>query len=180
MDLYHEISEVSYNEGNKNLRFGVLDCKVDNNICDDLQIKTNLVMHYYGEENQWTTLHDFLYKTVEDVLKEDLTIEKFDQPGVMCVLFKIVSCPYCTEALQQWTRVEHHFENSEVFTAIFDCNRHRSHCHRFNVRRYPAILFIENSEDGLQQFDKFNEDRTSHNIINYIERMHKSRRDSSL
>lgn len=181
VDLYHELSEVSFNEGNKNLKFGVLDCSTDSQLCDELQVKRNLELQYYGDSNQWKTLNDFLAKTINDVLKEDVTIAKFDQPGSMCVLFKIVSCPYCQEALQQWTRVESYYENStRIHAATFDCTRHRSYCHRFNVRRYPAILYIENTSDGLQQFDKFNEDRTSMNIIHYCDRMYRTKRDSSL
>lgn len=179
--MYHEISEVSFNEGNKNLKFGVLDCLTDPNTCDEYQVHRNIEMHYYGESGEWGTLKSFLMETIDAVMREDITIEKFDQPGSMCVLFKIVSCPYCTEALKQWSRVEDHFENrTDIHISTFDCTRHQSHCHRFNVRRYPRILYIENSSDGLQQFDTFSEDRKSKNIIDYCERMLKTRRDSSL
>lgn len=98
VDLYHEISEVSFNEGNKNLKFGVLDCSTDSEVCDHYQVKRNIEMQYYGgDSSEWETLKSFLRNTIEDVLSEDVTIEKFDKPGSMCVLFKIVSCPYCQE-----------------------------------------------------------------------------------
>lgn len=138
-------------------------------------------MQYYGDSGEWSTLKEFLTTTIEDVLKEDVTIEKFDQPGRLLVLFKIVSCPYCVEALKQWDRVEEHYKNRrDIHVAIIDCTRHRPVCHHFEVRRYPKILFIENDRNGNQQFDVFNEDRKSTNIIGYCERMLKNSKNSSL
>lgn len=138
-------------------------------------------MHYYGESTKWGTLKNFLSETIKQVLKEDVTIEKFDEVGSMCVLFKIVSCPYCIEALRQWEQVEQHFKNrKDIHIATLDCNRHSAECHRFEVRRYPRILYIENSRDGLQQVDTFSEDRKASNIISYCERMLNTRRDASL
>lgn len=198
--MYHEISEVSFNEGHKNLKFGVLDCSVDREVCDHHQVVRNLEVQYYGGENEWSNLKEFLISSIEDVLAEDTLIEKFNQPGSMCVLFKIITCPYCQEALKQWVRVEvkklnelqsvdilkqffiqdHFAHRSDIYTGILDCKRHKEECKHFGVHKYPKILYIENSKDGLQQFDFFTEDRKSSNIINYCERMLKNNKDASL
>jgi hypothetical protein len=179
--LYHELSEVSFNEGHKNLKFGVIDCSVEKAVCDEYRVVRNLEVQYYGAENEWSNLKEFLINSIEDVLAEDTLVEKFDQPGSLCVLFKIITCPYCQEALKQWVRVQDHFaERTDIYTGILDCKRHREQCNRFGIHKYPKILYIENSQDGLQQFDFFTEDRKSSNIINYCERMLKQNKDASL
>lgn len=85
---------MSFNEGHKNLKFGVLDCSVDKQICDDLRVVRNLEVQYYGDQDDWPNLKEFLLNSIEDVLAEDTLIEHFDRPGAkMCVLFKIITCP---------------------------------------------------------------------------------------
>lgn len=71
-------------------------------------------------------MKEFLINSVEDVLAEDTLIEKFDAPGSVCVMFKIITCPYCQEALKQWVRVQDHFENrTDIHVGVLDCHRHK-------------------------------------------------------
>jgi hypothetical protein len=36
--------------------------------------------------------------------------------------------------------------NPNVLASTIDCTRHKPHCHRFGVKRYPKFLFIRNGE----------------------------------
>lgn len=90
LELWDEACEVSKTEEtSKHLKFGIIDCHKNEKLCLEHNIRQKIMLRFFGEKNKWPGLTKFLESTIDDVLREDELIERFDQPGDLLVLFKV-------------------------------------------------------------------------------------------
>lgn len=91
LELWDEVGEVSQaEESSKHLKFGIVDCHEEEVLCQINKINKKIQLKFYGNQNSWKGLTSFLESTIDDVLREDALIQKFDQPGAkLFVLFKV-------------------------------------------------------------------------------------------
>jgi hypothetical protein len=71
------------------LKFGVFDCKKNIQKCKKLGLTHNVDIRFYGKENKWPELSEFLDGVIEEVNQEDTLIDMLDKPGRLLVLFKV-------------------------------------------------------------------------------------------
>ncbi|KAG5684019.1 hypothetical protein PVAND_013272 [Polypedilum vanderplanki] len=153
------------------LKFGIFDCKKNIMKCKSIGLGHKIEVRFYGNQNKWPALSEFLDQIVDEVLQEDELIESLDKPGRFLVLFKIASCIYCKETLKHWKEVKDYFRTNEYIKIYtLDCTRRRPICRKFDVSKYPKIRFFYNSRQNRQQIFEFEDsglDRTKEGIIKF-------------
>lgn len=170
-EMYTQLAEVSLKEGNRDLIYGVVDCKKSASVCKNNLISKNVELKTFAIKSKVETVINFLTNLIEEVLNEDEIIERWDTPGKFFVLFKIVSCKYCKLALKIWSEVKEHFadRSSELYLGMIDCNRHHDICSRYEIRRYPKFYFFENNANG-HFVSNFTGDREASQMIDFAEK----------
>lgn len=153
-------------QGNKDLFFGVVDCKVSSELCQQNGVSNNLEMKTFELRSKVDAVITFIKNLVHEFLSEDEVIEKLDQPGILCVFFKILKCKHCKEVLKYWPNILKNFEGrSDVHVGTIDCNHHREICNRFDVPRYPRFYAIVNGEFK----ERFYGERNQEDLIKFCE-----------
>ncbi|KAG5684018.1 hypothetical protein PVAND_013271 [Polypedilum vanderplanki] len=168
IEMLKEITQVSTtadDEESRKLKFGIFDCNESSLICNNLGISQNVEFKFYGTINKWPALTAFLTQIIEEILQEDELISLLDKPGRLLVLYKIITCPFCHDTLEEWQHVKKYFSNNDkikVFTV--DCTRRRPICKKFGIKKYPKIKFIYNSIDNHQTVFPYEGDRSYKDI----------------
>lgn len=169
-EMYAQLAEVSLKEGNRDLIYGLVDCKDSPSVCEDNLVARNVELKVIALRSKVETVINFLTTLIDDVLNEDAIIDRWEEPGKCFVLFKVVSCKYCKIALKNWNEVKKHFSdrNSEICLGMVDCNRHRDLCHRYEIRRYPRFYWFDNNANG-HFVSNFTGDREASQLIEFAE-----------
>lgn len=164
--MYRELSEVSLKQGNKDLFFGVVDCKVNSEICQQNGVSSNLELKTFELRTKIDPVITFINNLIDEFLSEDVVIEKLDKPGNVCLFFKILKCKHCKVVLKYWPNILKHFNGREdIHVGTIDCNHHRSVCNRFDVDHYPRFYMIA---DG-KFYKRYYGDRSEEDLISFCE-----------
>jgi hypothetical protein len=157
---------VSVEQGNKDLFYGLVDCSKNSNLCDSQEIKRHVEIRTFSLKSKVDAVINFLNENADDICNEETTIEKINSGDTVFVLFKIVKCKYCREAVTIWKDVEKHFatRKDEVLIGKIDCNRQSSFCDEHGLSRYPRFYWYKNHKKSW-----YKGDREASEMIKYAE-----------
>lgn len=166
IDLYRELAEVSLKQGNKDLFFGVVDCKVSSELCNQNGVTKNLELKTFELRTKIDPVLTFINALIDEFLNEDIVIQKLDEPGNVCLFFKILKCKHCKQVLKDWNKIAEHFNGrTDVHVGTIDCKHHRDVCNRFDVDHYPRFYMIVNGKF----YSRYSGDRSPEDLISFCE-----------
>lgn len=74
----------------KNLKFAILDCKDNKEKCDEHGVEQNLALRFFGNIEKWKAVAVYLDTTMEEVLQEDVLLEKLEEIGSFLIIFTVI------------------------------------------------------------------------------------------
>lgn len=156
------------------MKFARVDCRSSSKTCHQHNVSELLTVIFFPKEGStynWESRSSFFNSTVAKItsrfMHEKETIDQL-KSGLSLVEFYASTCTHCKDMAKVWHKLEKFYKKDrEIKLLSINCNRVRSLCHKYNVRNYPTILWIDNGK----AIKKFGGERSVQGFQEFIEKM---------